>query len=422
MKWTRFSSIAAALLLPLLGATGFAWTQDDRIRARKEQAELRALVKRCAPAFCAIGAGSGVCIRSDGLIVTNDHVAGGREEWAVFFGDGRPALEARRLGVDERGDVCLLEVVGDFTDLPHLPLGDATRLRVGERVMALGNPWVLSQDGKPTITFGGISALHYNQGGYSDAIVTDTPVNPGNSGGPLVNMRGEVVGINGRVVTRFPGHRFNTGVGFAIPSSQILNFMKTLSGEDLIWHGALQDVSVRSSTDPRGVEVLTVFKSGPSYRSGLRYEDVITRVNGVPVTTEARFEGLLASYPAGFRVVLSVIREKKSLEIEVRLSSVEPALTGIFLKVESPERPVDATLTLEIDRVVAGSPAEEAGFKAGDVLTHLDGRPLEEGIQFHRWILYSYPGKTVRIAVQRGDRSMILPLTLSGRRKPRQDR
>ncbi len=421
MRWTRVSSITAVLLL-LLGASGLAWTQDDRVRARKEQAELRALVERCAPAFCAIGAGSGVCIRNDGLIVTNDHVAGGREEWAVFFGDGRPALKARRLGVDERGDVCLLKVVGDFTDLPFIPLGDANRLRVGERVMALGNPWVLSQDGMPTVTFGGISCLHYNQGGYSDAIVTDTPVNPGNSGGPLINMRGEVVGINGRIVTRFHGHKINTGVGFAIPSGQIQNFMKTLSGEDLIWHGALLDVRVDSSTDPRGVQVLTVYKSCPAYRSGLRYEDVITRVNGVPVTTEARFEGLLASYPAGSRVVLSVIREKKPRDIEVTLSSVETPLTGIFLKVKSPERPVDPTLILEIDRVLGGSPAEEAGFKAGDVLTHVDGRILETGNQFHHWIRYSHPGKTLWIAVQRGDRSLILPLTLSGRRKPRQDR
>lgn len=413
-------TLPAALLVWLAVAAGLpAQSVEDGLeRARREQGELVRLVEKCSAAFCGIGSGSGVCIRSDGLIVTNDHVAGGRDEWAVFFGDGRPPLRAKRLGADERGDVCLLKVIGDHQDLPFLPLADATKLKAGQRVMALGNPWLLSQDGRPTVTFGVISVLHYNQGAYSDAIVTDAAVNPGNSGGPLINMQGEVIGINGRIVTRFPFHRFNTGVAFAIPSNQISNFLRTLTGDEVTWHGALHDVSVYPSTDPRGVAVGRIYKSGPSFRAGLRYEDVITRVNGVAVTAEDQFDGLLATYPAGTRVTLSVVRDEKPLAIDVTLASVEPVVTGIYLGVESEQEPIDVTLVPRVHRVEPNSPAERAGFKVGDVLTHLDGRPIQTGEQFERWTRYHYPGKVLHIAIRRDDRSMILPLALSGKQQP----
>jgi len=411
--------IMAALLAWCAAATLSAQGGEDGLgRTRAEEAELVRLVEKCSAAFCGIGAGSGVCIRNDGLIVTNDHVAGGRDEWAVFFGDGRPPLEAKRLGADERGDVCLLKVIGDHRDLPFIPLADAAKLKAGQRVMALGNPWLLSQDGRPTVTFGVISVLHYNQGAYSDAIVTDAAVNPGNSGGPLINMQGEVIGINGRIVTRFPFHRFNTGVAFAIPCGQISNFLRTMTGDEVTWHGALNDVFVYPSPDPRGVSVGRIFKSGPSFRAGLRYEDVITRVNGVAVTAEEQFDGMLAAYPAGTKVTLSVVREKKPLDSEVTLSSVEPVVTGIYLGVKSEQDPIDVTLVPRIHRIEPDSPAERAGFKVGDVLTHLDGRPILTGEQFERWTRYHYPGKVVHIAVERGDRSLILPLELSGQRKP----
>ena len=389
--------------------------QDDRTRARQQEAALEQLVARCGNAFCAIGAGSGVCIRPDGLIVTNEHVAGEREEWAVFFGDGRAPMIARRLGSDDRGDVFLLKVVGTPSDLPFVPLGDAAALRVGEQVMALGNPWLLSQDGRPTVTFGVVSALHYNQGAYSDAIVTDTPVNPGNSGGPLINMRGEVVGINGRIVTRFPGLRFNTGVAFAIPSSQIQNFLKTLVGDQVIWHGALHDISVFAATEPRGVGIATLYRNGPSFGAGLRYEDVITRLNGVPVTTEEQFAGLLASYPAGSRVKFQVERKKETRTVEVTLASVEEPLTGIFLDIQSNTDPVDVTLVPRIHRIAPDSPAERAGFRAGDRLTHLEGQRIETGEQFRRWIRYYYPGKKLHVAVERNGASLLLPLVLDGK-------
>ncbi|MBN2491930.1 MAG: trypsin-like peptidase domain-containing protein [Planctomycetes bacterium] len=392
-----------------------AVSEDVLAAARHEEARLRELVRRCSVAFCSIGAGSGVCIRSDGLIVTNDHVAGGREEWAVFFGDGRPPLTARRLGADERGDVYLLKVDGDQNDLPCLPLGDAAKLRVGERVMALGNPWLLSQDGRPTVTFGVVSALHYNQGAYSNAIVTDTPVNPGNSGGPLINLDGEVVGINGRIATRFSRQRFNTGMAFAIPSTQITNFLRTLAGDEVTWHGALHDVRVYTSTSPRGVRVVSIFNTGPAYRAGLRYEDVITHLSGVAITTEDQFEGLLASYPAGSRVRLDVLRDGKPVEVEVPLASVEWPLTGIYLGIQSETDPLDETLVPRIHRLEPYGPAERAGFEVGDVLTHLDGLAIRTGAQFLRWVRYYYPGKTLLVAVERGDRSLLLPLTLAGK-------
>lgn len=390
--------------------------EDDLARARREQSELVALVKRIAPAFVAVGAGSGVCIRPDGLIVTNEHVAGERKEWSVFFGDGRPPLTAKRLGVDRRGDLCFLQVVGNHKNLPHLALADSSKLLVGERVIALGNPWVLSQDGRPTVTMGIVSAKHHNQGGYTDAIVTDAPVNPGNSGGPLVNLRGEVVGINGKIATRFYKLRYNTGIGFAIPANQIMNYFKTLAGDAVIWHGSLAGVDVYRDGNEMaaGLRVNAVGRFSPADRAGLRYDDVIASVNGIRVSTQQRLEGLIATFPAGTKVAVAVTRDEEPIEMTIELSSVESVVHGIGLETT----PTGDGLTLRVSRLEPNGAGENAGLRVGDRITFVDGIPLTDGEQLTRLLSYAYPGKTVTLVVEREGETRLVAVELDGQRAP----
>lgn len=428
MNRARTLACAVAAVL-LAGATGFA-ADDDREaleRAREEQQSLAALIARCAPAFVGVGSGSGVCIRADGLIVTNHHVAGDRDRWAVYFGDGRPALTAKRLGADARGDLCFLQVEGDHDDLPCLSLGDSSRVVPGQRVVALGNPWLLSQDGRPTVSVGIVSALHHNQDGYTDAIMTDAPVNPGNSGGPLIDLRGDVIGINGRIMTRFAGLRVNTGIGFAIPSNQIKNFFEPLAAARPVWHGYLASVSVFAVERPvLGVRVNQIFTSSPEYRAGLRYEDVVTAVGGVPVRTESQFEGILGTHPAGSIVTLDVTRIDAELDpaepipddvatsrhaIAVRLASVEAVRHGIEFAIGDGD---GAPRTTTVARVGPGSAAWRAGIRPGDRVTHVDGEPLDDARRFVSVSRYGYPGKRVVLAIERGGLAMLKTIELIG--------
>ncbi len=427
---SRRVRVMAALALGCLVAAPVRADDDERealARARQEQAALVALVARCSPAFVAVGGGSAVCIRADGLIVTNHHVAGDREQWAVYFGDGRPALKAKRLGADARGDLCFLKVEGEHSDLPFLPLGDSSRVVPGQRVFALGNPWLLSQDGRPTVTFGIVSALHHNQGGYTDAIMTDTAVNPGNSGGPLITLGGEVIGINGRIMTRFAGVRVNTGIGVAIPSNQIRNFFEPLSTAKPVWHGELASVFVAAAERPvLGVRVTDIYTSSPAYRAGLRYDDIVTAVGGVPVRTRSQFDGILGTHPAGSVVTLDVTRIDADLDlgepipddvatsrhaIAVRLASVEPVRHGIEFAVGSGD---DAPYTTTVERVEPGGPAWCAGLRPGDRITHVDGEPLAEARQFASVWRYGYPGKRIVLAIERGGIAMLRTIELTG--------
>ncbi|MDF1662236.1 MAG: trypsin-like peptidase domain-containing protein, partial [Planctomycetota bacterium] len=185
--------------------------------ARRFEKKLVALVKRIRPAVIAIGGGSGVIISEDGWVLTNHHVAGNEDKtWTIRLPGGR-FYDAKITGKDVIGDITLLKITTK-DKLPFLPLANSDRVKVGEWVFAMGNPWGFAGvKNLPTVSLGVVSAVHRFQGGYGDAIQTDAPINPGNSGGPLINFKGEVIGINGRIAFRF-GQRSNTGVGFAIPA------------------------------------------------------------------------------------------------------------------------------------------------------------------------------------------------------------
>ena len=339
-------------------------------------ADLTELCVQVRPAFVFIAGGSGVIVRPDGLMLTNDHVIGPKRSFTVRIGDGR-SFRARLLGRDPHGDLAALELeLPEGETVPWLPLGDSEALRVGDEVVAVGNPFALGVlDQSPTFTVGIVSALHHTQGTYTECIVTDAELNPGNSGGPLVTMAGEVVGINGQISTRF-GLRSNTGLGFAISSRQVRLWLPRLevAGGDEVRHARLAGLEWEPAdrTAAESVLVKDVADGSPAAAAGFRPGDQIVSLDGAAVVNRQRLEGMLGIYPDGQRVSVAVVRDRIEMSLEVMLTAPQRAKLGLSL-----ERARGSDLSARVETVDAGSAAESAGIRPGDTIVAWGGRRLE---------------------------------------------
>ena len=366
--------------------------------------DLAALCVKVRPAFVFIAGGSGVIIRPDGLMLTNDHVIENRRTFDVRIGDGR-SFKAKVLGRDAVGDLAALKLdVPEGETVPHLELGDSEALRVGDEALAVGNPFALGVlDQAPTFTVGIISAIHHTQGTYTECIVTDAELNPGNSGGPLVTMAGDVVGINGQISTRF-GLRSNTGLGFAISARQIKLWLPLLeaAGGGEVKHGRLAglDFESRDRAVPGSVVVKDVADGSPAAEAGFRVGDAITSLDGEPVANGYRLAGLVGIYPEGHRVKVGVRRDGGEMAIEAVLTAPVRCRLGLDL-----QRPRGGDLVPRVEGVEAGSPAEAAGLQPGDEIVMFDGRRLEFSSRDERRAF----DRRLRTAVNVGD---IIPLTV----------
>jgi len=371
------------------------------------EVDLAALCVAVRPAYVFIAGGSGVVIRPDGLMLTNDHVLENRRAFDVRLGDGR-SFKARLLGRDEVGDLALLRIdVPDGESLPYLPLGDSEEVRVGDEVVAVGNPFALGViDQSPTFTLGIVSAVHHTQGNYTECIVTDAELNPGNSGGPLVTMAGEVVGINGQISTRY-GLRSNTGLGFAISARQIALWLPLLEkaegGE--VKHARLAGVvfSSRDRETPASVVVKDVAEGSPAAAAGFRAGDAIVALDDAAVANGHRLAGLLGIYPAGHEAAIRVRRGVGEETLRTVLTALERCRTGIDLA-----RPKGGDLRPVVEAVAPGSSAAAAGLEPGDVIVAFAGRRLEfssreERKAFDRLLRTSINvGDIVSLTVRRG--------------------
>ena len=344
--------------------------------AADDSADLAAICVKARPAFVFIAGGSGVVIRPDGLMLTNDHVIENRRRFDVRLGDGR-SFKAKVVGRDAVGDLAALQLdLSAGETVPHLPLGDSEALRVGDEAIAVGNPFALGVlDQAPTFTVGIISAVHHTQGSYTECIVTDAELNPGNSGGPLINMAGEVVGINGQISTRY-GLRSNTGLGFAISARQIAMWLPLLEraagGE--VKHARLAGVEFesRDRETVASVTVKDVAEGTLAAEAGFRAGDTIVAIDDAPVANGHRFSGLLGIYPEGSRAAFRVRRGGEEVTLEAVLTAPQRCRTGIDL-----ERPRGGDLLPVVEVVEPGSSAEVAGLKPGDVIVAFRGRRLE---------------------------------------------
>ncbi|MEK6649754.1 MAG: trypsin-like peptidase domain-containing protein [Bacteroidota bacterium] len=277
------------------------------------------------------GLGSGFFISSDGYIVTNDHVAGNAAQIKVTMTDGRQ-LDAEIVGTDPLTDVCLLKVAG--SGFPAVDLGNSDDTIIGEWAIALGNPFGLFEiNDKPTVTVGVISASGMNLGSisnrfYRDMIETDAAINGGNSGGPLVNAEGKVIGVNTLI---FTGGQTATyvGYGFAIPINRVKRVVDELKqkgkvSRDIATGLDVQPVDARIARyfglrTADGVIVSDLRAGGPADKSGLKVGDIILTVNGEKVNSEQDIIALLVDASAGQVLKLSVFRERKLLDLSLTL-------------------------------------------------------------------------------------------------------
>ena len=274
------------------------------------------------------GLGSGVIISTDGYILTNHHVVDGAEQIKVDLNDNR-TLDAKVVGSDQPSDLAVLKV--DAANLPVLALGDSDKVRVGDVVLAIGNPLGIGQ----TVTMGIISAkgrqTGMSSGSFEDFLQTDAPINQGNSGGALVSTNSELVGINSQILSPSGG---SIGIGFAIPSNMARTITDTLVKTGKVRRGQLGITVVKLNSEPakelgiketKGVGVAQVQPGSAADRAGLRKGDVITSFNGVEMTDPNVFRNLVASTAPGTDVNLTVIRDGREQQIRAKLGELVPA-------------------------------------------------------------------------------------------------
>ena len=274
--------------------------------------------------------GSGFIIGSDGSILTNAHVVENAKKILVRLSDKRE-FEGKVLGKDPKTDIAIIKI-DTKENLPKVQLGDSDRLQVGEWVMAIGNPFGLDS----TVTSGIVSAKgrHIGAGPYDNFIQTDASVNPGNSGGPLVNGRGEVVGINIAIVSQTGA---NTGIAFATPINLVKELLPELESNGKVkrgWAGlAIQevtpDIAAAFGLDkPMGALVADVVKDGPAERGGIRVGDIVTEYDGHDVKSANEFPLMVARTPVDKTVQMKVIREKKEIAMTLTVGELNDTRTG----------------------------------------------------------------------------------------------
>jgi len=348
----------------------------------------RGMPERRVPA----GIGSGVIIRSDGYILTNNHVVEGAESLEVLLADDR-VVEGKIVGNDPKTDLAVIKI--DEEGLQAATLGDSTRMQVGDWVLAIGAPFGLEQ----TVTAGIISATNrvrsmIDEGnGYEDFLQTDASINPGNSGGPLVNLQGEVVGINTAIASRSGG---DDGIGFAVPSRIAKGIADSLIRDGKVRRGLLgarvgnvpkELIASWGKQNVRGAYIDGVVDNQPAARAGLQPGDVVTAVNGMAIRTGTQLRNTIATTLPGETMTLDVLREGKPMQITVQLGELTEDL--LAQAGESPEGKVNdlgitgESLTPEIAEklginpdevgvvvtgVADGSLADQAQIKPGDVI------------------------------------------------------
>ena len=273
------------------------------------------------------GLGSGVIIDANGYILTNHHVIDGAEEIKVTLSDNR-SLDARLVGGDPPSDLAVLKV--DASNLPVLTFGDSDRMRVGDVVLALGNPLGVGQ----TVTMGIISAkgrqTGLSNGSFEDFLQTDAPINQGNSGGALVNTNSELIGINSQILSTSGG---SIGLGFAIPSNMARTVLEQLINTGRVRRGQLGIVVLRipseeatrmGVTQGPGVVVYRVQSGSGADRAGLRVGDVISALNGEAINDPNTFRNKIASTPPGSEITLNVRRDGREQQVRATLGEFTP--------------------------------------------------------------------------------------------------
>ena len=283
------------------------------------------------------GVGSGFILTADGFVMTNAHVVDGAEEVIVTLTDKRE-FKARIVGADKRTDVAVVKI--EATGLPAVKVGDVSRLKVGEWVMAIGSPFGLEN----SVTAGIVSAKQRDTGDYLPFIQTDVAINPGNSGGPLINMRGEVVGINSQIYSRSGGFM---GISFAIPMDEAIRVSEQLRSSGRVTRGRIgvqigavsKDVAESIGLGKSQGAMVTGVESGsPADKAGVEAGDIITRFDGKPIEKVADLPRLVGNTKPGTKSAITVFRRGSARDLSITIAEIEPD-KPVAKAVEREEKP-----------------------------------------------------------------------------------
>ena len=378
------------------------------------------------------GVGSGFVISADGYILTNAHVVEGADEVYVTLTDKRE-YKAKIIGSDKRSDVALVKIEG--SNLPRLTFGDSNKLRVGEWVIAIGSPFGLDN----TVTAGIISAKARDTGDYLPLIQTDVAVNPGNSGGPLINMRGEVIGINSQIYSRSGGYM---GISFAVPIDEAMRVSEQLKSAGRVTRGRIgvqigevtKDVADSLGLPKaNGALVQRVESGGPAEKGGIEAGDIITRFNGAAIEKSSDLPRLVGNTKPGARSTVTVWRKGAPRDLSLTIAEMEPDNKVAAKREEKKGKPEQAVNTLGLVvsdltdaqkkelKVDGGAVVETAegaaarsGLRAGDLILRVNNTDVKDGKQFNALVAKLEPKKTVLLLVRRGEASQFVTIKQNG--------
>jgi serine protease Do len=374
------------------------------------------------------GLGSGFIISEDGYILTNNHVVGDVDKITVELKDGRSFPNAKLIGTDPDTEVALIKIEGE--NFPVLPMGDSSKLDIGDWVIAIGSPFELSE----TVTVGVISAVGRNKMGiaaYEDFIQTDAAINPGNSGGPLIDLDGKVIGINTAIASSSGGYM---GIGFAIPINMARTIGEQLKKSGKISRGYLglqaEDVDSEKAEllglkEAKGVIISIIMNGSPAEKAGLKVNDIILAVNGEKVQSYDAFRKEVALMSPGNKVRLDILRDGKPRTLTATLGDRRAALakeeppaeeepkTALGLEVQDLTKDLAGQLHYKagegvlVSGVTPGSPAAEKGIQPGDLIVSVNGHAVTSVDEFTKAVKPSQGGK-VLLLVKRGNVSQFV--------------
>ncbi|MBK7663328.1 MAG: DegQ family serine endoprotease [Sterolibacteriaceae bacterium] len=369
------------------------------------------------------GMGSGFIVSPDGLVLTNAHVIDGADEVTVKLTDKRE-FKAKVLGVDKLTDVAVLRI--DAKNLPVVRLGDAARVRVGEWVLAIGSPFGFEN----SVTAGIVSAKSRSlpDDGYVPFIQTDVAVNPGNSGGPLINLNGEVVGINSQIYSRSGGYQ---GVSFAIPIDVAMRVEEQLVQHGKVSHGRL-GVTIQEISQPLaesfglkstvGGLVSAVENDSPAAKAGVEPGDIILKFNDTPINRSAELPPLVANLQPGTAATLQIWRKGQTKDIKVSVGELASAKyasntgeadggrLGLALRPLTSDERRQAEVSGGLLVEDARGAAARAGIQPGDIVLALNGQAVKDVEQFRT--LVAKAGKHAALLIERGNAKIFVPVEL----------
>ncbi|WP_344762551.1 DegQ family serine endoprotease [Actimicrobium antarcticum] len=376
------------------------------------------------------GVGSGFIISADGYVLTNAHVVDGADEVYVMLTDKRE-FKAKIVGADKRTDVALVKIEG--SNLPRLTMGDSSKVKAGEWVIAIGSPFGLDN----TVTAGIISAKARDTGDYLPLIQTDVAVNPGNSGGPLINMRGEVIGINSQIYSRSGGYM---GISFAVPIDEAIRVSDQLKATGKVTRGRIgvqigeltKDVAESLGlAKAQGALVQKVETGGPAEKAGVEAGDIILKFNNVAIDRSSDLPRLVGNTKPGTRSTITVWRKGANRDLTVTVAEMEQEKTakreekkpkaeqaanalGLVASdlsdAQKKELKIDGGVAVEL----AEGAAARAGLRAGDIVLRLNNTDIKDAKQFAALVAKLDSKKMAVILVRRGDASQFVPIRPNG--------